>query len=61
MDPARALFGLAVVDGAAYLIGGYSPFGPLDAVQRYRIGQGNQSLPPLKVARGGLTAAAAGG
>lgn len=60
LDPARASFGIAEHDGAAYLAGGFSLVGPIATVQRYVVGVGATALAPMPTARGGLALASTG-
>jgi hypothetical protein len=54
LSPPRALAGSAEFEGAVVLAGGFSPFGPLDAVHRFVPGQPPSALPALPSARGRL-------
>lgn len=60
LDPGRAYFGIAEANGAAYLAGGLSQFGPLDTVERYVIGQDSAPLAPLPSPRGNLALVSTG-
>lgn len=60
LDPARASFGVAEHEGAAYLVGGFGLVGPLTTVQRYVAGAGASDLAPMPTARGGLALASTG-
>ena len=60
LTPGRAFFGVAEANGAAYLVGGLSQFGPVDTVERYVIGQGATALAPLPSPRGSLALVSTG-
>jgi len=53
---AQASFGAVVVGDSAYVIGGFSPFGPLNLVQVYNETAGAAQAANLLTARGGLAA-----
>lgn len=57
----RALLGAAVVDGAAYTVGGYSVFGPVGQTERYAEGEGTEDRAGLAPPRGAFGLAAVGG
>ncbi|GAB5536693.1 MAG: hypothetical protein Rubg2KO_29420 [Rubricoccaceae bacterium] len=60
LAPPRARFGIVAFEEAVILAGGFSTFGPLTRVDRYLPEQASTvSLPPLSVARGGITLASA--
>ena len=60
LAPTRALAGSAEVGGAVVVAGGFSQFGPLDAVQRFAPGAAPTALAALPSARGGLALASNG-
>lgn len=57
LDVPRALFAAASTDDLAYVIGGFSSFGPMGLVQQYDKGDGTTDLASLFPGRGGLSAA----
>lgn len=60
VSPARALAGAAVAGGAIVVAGGFTSFGPVDAVQRFEPGTAATTLPALPTPRGGLALASNG-
>ena len=60
LAPARALAGSAEVGEAVVVAGGFSQFGPLDAVHRFVPGASPTVLAALPAARGGLALASNG-
>lgn len=60
LAPARARMGFATVEGGLVVAGGFSTFGPLDAVERFVPGAGAVPLSPLPSGRGGVALAASG-
>jgi hypothetical protein len=61
LSPGRAGVGSAVADGALVVAGGFSSFGPLDAVTRYVPDAAGTALPALPGARGGVAMVARAG
>lgn len=60
LDQPRASLAVGAVDGAAYVLGGFTRLGPWGPVQRFKPGESPTTPTTMPVPRGGLAAASRG-